>query len=76
MISEAAQQRQKERVHKYYLEHKEYFKDYARRWYAAHPDKIHEYRERANARKRARHKAEREARLAIHPADFHHVKFR
>jgi hypothetical protein len=76
MINEAAQQRKKERNHKYRLEHKEYFKDYARRWNVAHPEKLREYRERANARKRAKAKAKREARLAIHPADFHHVKFR
>lgn len=76
MISEAAQQRKKEYDHKYHLEHKEYFNDYARRWNAAHPERRRDYYKRADAKKRAKHKAEREARLAIHPADFHHVKFR
>lgn len=76
MISEAAQQRRKERNHKYYLEHKEYFHDYSREWFAAHPEKRREYIERWNAKRRAATKAKREARLAIHPADFRHVKFR
>lgn len=76
MINEFAIQRRKERQHKYYLEHKEYFREYSRRWEAEHPEKRREYTERQNAKRRAKTKAERDALRAIHPADFHHEKFR